>query len=147
MPDARRKSGMSDSGGHGYRLDVCTVPLTPAPLALPTPLFARLEEKRVAELEALLTARVAEAERRAECVAASPDAPVTIEEFGRMELVVGRVLQAEPIKKSKKLLRLVVESERATNRKRDRWLLCRNVGRDVVVIATSPAVSSDRAAV
>lgn len=90
-------------------LTECTIPIVPTPLALPTPLFARLEEKRVAELEALLAARVQEAERRAACEAAVPDAPLTIEEFGRMELVVGRILEAEPIRKSKKLLRLVVD--------------------------------------
>ena len=105
MPDAAQRiwGMLGQPGGVGdHRLDDCTVLLEPAPLALPTPLFARLEEKRVAELAALLASRVAEAERRAACGPASPDAPLTIDEFGRMELVVGRVLEAEPIKKSKK---------------------------------------------
>ena len=104
MPDtAQRIWCMLGQPGEvaGHRLDECAAPLAPASLALPTPLFARLEEKRVTELEALLATRVAEAERRAACETASPDAPLTIEEFGRMELVVGRVLEAEPIKKSK----------------------------------------------
>jgi methionyl-tRNA synthetase len=99
----------------------------------------------VAELEALLAARVAEAERRAACDAASSDAPLTIEEFGRMELVIGRVLQAEPIKKSKKLLRLVVdigeEERQIVSGIAGFYAPEELVGRDVVVIANlAPAV-------
>ncbi len=122
-----------------HLLDETTVRLAPAPLALPTPLFARLEEKQVAGLEALLATRVAEAEGRAACGAAAPEAPLTIDEFSRMELVIGRVLQAEPVRKSKKLLRLVVDIGRE-----ERQIVSgiaglyapeELVGRDVVVIA------------
>ncbi len=148
MPDAAQRIwGMLGQPGKvaDHRLDESGVPLAPAPLALPTPLFARLEEKQVTGLEALLAARVAEAERRAACEAATPEAPLTIEEFGRMELVIGRVVQAEPIKKSKKLLRLVVDIG-----KEERQIVSgiagfyapeELVGRDVVVIANlAPAV-------
>ncbi|MEN6341902.1 MAG: methionine--tRNA ligase [Methanospirillum sp.] len=127
------------------RLDECRVLLASAPLALPTPLFARLEEKQVAELESLLAARVADAERRAACEMAVPDAPLTIEEFGRMKLVVGRVLLAESIKKSKKLLRLVVdigsEERQIVSGIAGFYAPEDLVGKDVVVIANlAPAV-------
>jgi methionyl-tRNA synthetase len=89
-------------------LGTCTEPNGPRPLAPPTPLFSRLEEKRVTELEALLAQRVAEAERRA-CFPTTDGGSISIDEFSRMELVVGRIVEAEPIKKSKKLLRLMVD--------------------------------------
>ncbi len=125
-------------------LEGCTAPLAPGPLAMPTPLFSRIEEKRVTELDALLTARVAEAESRA-CSAPSGDAPLTIDEFSRMELVVGRVLQAEPIKKSKKLLRLVVdvgtEERQIVSGIAGHYTPGELVGTDVIVIANlAPAV-------
>ncbi len=148
MPDAARSvwQMLGQPGEVGDQpLDACTAPLSPVPLALPTPLFSRIEEKRVAELEALLAARVAEAERRAACDAAAPEAPLTVEEFGRIELVVGRVLSAEPIKKSKKLLRLVVDigsGERQIVAGIASYYAPEElVGRDVVVIANlAPAV-------
>ena len=128
-----------------HRLDECRGLLEPAPLALPTPLFARLEEKQVAELENLLAARVADAERRAAYEMTVPDAPLTIEEFGRVKLVVGRVLLAEPIKKSKKLLRLVVdigsEERQIVSGIAGFYAPEDLVGKDVVVIANlAPAV-------
>jgi methionyl-tRNA synthetase len=75
----------------------------------------------------------------------SPDAPLTIEEFGRAELVAGRILEAEPIRKSKKLLRLVVDigsEERQIVAGIAGFYAPEDlVGQDVVVIANlAPAV-------
>lgn len=122
----------------------CTAPLPPGPLAMPTPLFSRMEEKRVVELDALLAARVAEAESRS-CSAPEGHTALTIDEFSRMELVVGRIVQAEPIKKSKKLLRLVVdigtEERQIVSGIAGHYAPDELVGTDVIVIANlAPAV-------
>jgi methionyl-tRNA synthetase len=70
----------------------------------PSPLFTRLEEPLIADLEALLQKRVAEANRKMERV------PVlSFEEFQKLDLRTGRVLEAEPVKKSNKLLKLQVD--------------------------------------
>ncbi|KAF5065708.1 Methionine--tRNA ligase [anaerobic digester metagenome] len=126
------------------RLASCTTPLTPGPLVMPTPLFSKIEDKQVAELDALLAARVAEAESRS-CKPSLEEPPLSIDEFSRMELVVGRVLSAEPIKKSKKLLRLVVdigaEERQIVSGIAQFYSPEELVGTDVVVIANlAPAV-------
>jgi len=126
------------------RLEDCTRPLCPGPIGMPTPLFSRIEEKQVAALEAILAARVADADSRS--CEPSPDEPLlSVEDFSRMELVVGRVVLAEPIEKSKKLLRLVVDI--GSERRQIVSGIARHytpeelVGRDVVVIANlAPAV-------
>ena len=70
----------------------------------PSPLFTRMEEPQIAELEALLQKRVAEANRKMEKV------PVlSFEEFQKLDLRTGRVLKAEPVRKSNKLLKLQVD--------------------------------------
>ncbi|NLX49179.1 MAG: methionine--tRNA ligase [Methanospirillum sp.] len=125
-------------GVEEHRLSESTEPLEPGHLALPAPLFARIEETRLQELEAVLEGRVAEAERRARC---EPDgeAPLTIDEFARMELVIARVVSAEPIQNSKKLLRLVVdigaEEREIVSGIAGFYAPSDLVGRDVVVIA------------
>jgi methionyl-tRNA synthetase len=70
----------------------------------PAPLFEKLEESRIRELEAVLKKRVEQAKQ-----AAKEKDLVSIEEFSRMDLRVGKVLSAEPVKGSKKLLRLMVD--------------------------------------
>jgi methionyl-tRNA synthetase len=80
------------------------VQIAPAPLPEPAPLFEKLEESRTRELEAILKKRVEQAKQ-----AAREKDLVSIEEFSRMDLRVGKVLSAEAVKGSKKLLRLVVD--------------------------------------
>ena len=126
------------------RLEDCTRPLPPGPLAMPTPLFSRIEETQVERLDALLAARVAEAESRS-CTPSDEGPLLSFDEFARMELVVGRVITAEPIKKSKKLLRLVVdigtEERQIVAGIAQFYTPDELVGTDVIVIANlAPAV-------
>ena len=70
----------------------------------PAPLFEKLEESRIRELEKILKARTEKAK-----MAAKEKDLVSIEEFSRMDLRVGKILSAEPVKGSKKLLKLTVD--------------------------------------
>jgi methionyl-tRNA synthetase len=95
--------------GHGdqladHPLIESTEPVVQTCILPPVPLFTRMEESQIAELEALLNKRVAEANRKMEKI------PVlSFEEFQKLDLRTGRVLAAEPVKKSNKLLRLKVD--------------------------------------
>jgi methionyl-tRNA synthetase len=80
------------------------VQIASVPLPEPVPLFEKLEDSRTRELEAVLKKRVEWAKQ-----AAKEKDLVSIEEFSRMDLRVGKVLSAEPVKGSKKLLRLMVD--------------------------------------
>jgi methionyl-tRNA synthetase len=70
----------------------------------PTPLFVKMEEAQVKELDALLQKRVADANKKAEKIPV-----VTFEEFQKLDLRTGKVLSAEPVPKSNKLLKLMVD--------------------------------------
>ncbi len=107
MPDAGQRLwsmlGFDDKVS-SHRIDEVTVPLPARALPVPSPLFAKIDPKQVAELDALLAVRVKEAQdksKKQECL--------SIEEFARMEILVGTVLSAEPVKGSKKLLVLQVD--------------------------------------
>ena len=67
-------------------------------------LFPRIDlEKELAELEA------AKAAAQPEEKAKEPAAPIAIDDFAKVELRVARVAACEPVKKSKKLLKLTLE--------------------------------------
>lgn len=70
----------------------------------PTPLFVKMEDTQIAELDALLQQRVAEANRKTERIPV-----VTFEEFQKLDIRTGKVLSAEPVPKSTKLLKLMVD--------------------------------------
>jgi methionyl-tRNA synthetase len=63
-----------------------------------------MEDTRIAELDALLQKRVAEANRKMEKIPA-----ISIDEFAKVEIRTGKVLSAEGIPKSNKLLKLQVD--------------------------------------
>ncbi len=75
-------------------------------LPAPQPPFEKIEDERVAELEGVLKMRVEEATRRAR---AKEEVSVSIEEFNRLDLRVGTIMSASPVKGSKKLLLLKVD--------------------------------------
>jgi methionyl-tRNA synthetase len=81
-----------------------TCPVPESCLKAPVPLFAKIEEAQVAELDALLKKRVSEADKKMEKVPSIP-----FEEFQKLRIVTGRVLSAEPVPKSNKLLKLQVD--------------------------------------
>ena len=70
----------------------------------PVPLFVKIEERQVAELDALLMKRVAEANKKME-----KTPTISIDDFSRIEMKTGKVLAAEPVPKSSKLLKLQVD--------------------------------------
>ncbi len=74
------------------------------PLPSPKPLFEKLDDTLIAELDALLAKRVEEASRKP----VKQDI-ITIEEFSRIEMRIGKVISAENVPKSKKLLKLQVD--------------------------------------
>lgn len=83
----------------------------------PVPLFVRLDtEKVLAELQA-------EQEAAAETAAPAPAAPfvafldqIGIEDFGKIDLRVARVVECEPVKRAKKLLKLTLDDGSGTPR-------------------------------
>jgi methionyl-tRNA synthetase len=91
--------------------------------ALPKPkiLFEKIEDDRLADLEAVLNELVAVADGKATLPASETDKTttpeesteedtmITIDEFANVEMTVGKVLEAEQIEGSKKLLRIQVD--------------------------------------
>ncbi|MBQ9860783.1 MAG: methionine--tRNA ligase subunit beta, partial [Clostridia bacterium] len=80
----------------------------------PEPLFARIDvEKALAEIAAEQEAKAA-AEEAAENVAFLPQ--ITIDEFAKVDLRVAKIVDCEPIKKAKKLLKLTLDDGSSTPR-------------------------------
>jgi methionyl-tRNA synthetase len=97
--------GSPDHVADHYLREALAVPM-PGPLPEPVPLFTKLDDTRVAELDAVLQGRVARAKAKAE---EKKMEQVTIEEFARMDLRTGRVLKVDPVKGAKKLYRMDVD--------------------------------------
>ncbi|MDD5186670.1 MAG: methionine--tRNA ligase [Methanoregula sp.] len=109
------------------------VPVPEGSIQTPGPLFSKMDEEQVAELDALLQKRVAEANKKME---KSP--VVSFEEFQKLELRTGRVLAAELVKKSNKLLKLQVDIGSETRQIvagiQQFYTPDELIGRDVVVV-------------
>jgi methionyl-tRNA synthetase len=82
-----------------------TAPVGARALAKPAPLFAKIEEARVNDLEKVLNMRVDEAN----AAATKKMSTVAIEEFAKIDIRIAKVVSAEPIKGSKKLYKLIVD--------------------------------------
>jgi methionyl-tRNA synthetase len=82
-----------------------TAPVGARMLAKPAPLFAKIEEVQVNDLEKVLDMRVDEAN----AAATKKTSTVAIEEFAKIEIRIAKVVSAEPIKGSKKLYKLIVD--------------------------------------
>ena len=82
-----------------------TAPVGARTLAKPAPLFAKIEEVQVNDLEKVLDMRVDEAN----AAATKKTSTVAIEEFAKIEIRIAKVVSAEPIKGSKKLYKLIVD--------------------------------------
>ena len=99
----------------------------------PAPLFAKMEEDQVKELDALLQKRVAEANKKREKTPL-----VAFEEFQKLDIRTGKVLSAEPVPKSNKLLKLQVdiggETRQIVAGMQQFYKPEELVGRDVVVV-------------
>jgi methionyl-tRNA synthetase len=73
-------------------------------LSPPVPPFSKMEDERTKELEDLLKKRVEEATQKAR-----GREEITIEDFGRMDIRIGKVTTALQVKGSKKLLLLKID--------------------------------------
>ncbi|OQC71900.1 MAG: Methionine--tRNA ligase [Euryarchaeota archaeon ADurb.Bin009] len=108
MPDAMQRAwtmlGYGDDIA-AHPIAEATAPVGARALPKPSPLFAKIEEAQVNDLEKVLNKRV----DAANAAAAKKTSTVSIEEFGKLEIRVARVVSAEPIKGSKKLYKLVVD--------------------------------------
>ena len=88
-----------------HRIDEANGIVPEIRIAAPVPIFGRMEDTQIADLDAVLQKRVAEANKKME---KSP--PISIEEFSKVEIKTGIVLDAEAIPKSSKLLKLKVDT-------------------------------------
>ncbi|HWQ66059.1 MAG TPA: methionine--tRNA ligase [Methanospirillum sp.] len=79
------------------------VELSPGPLPSPAIIFEKLDEKQIEVFDKALRERV-----DALSAPVIPDTSISIEEFGKVELKTGRVIAAEAVPKSSKLLKLQV---------------------------------------
>jgi len=87
-----------------HRIDEAKEIVPKRELKAPAPLFCRLEDKQIAELDAVLQQRVREANKKME-----KTPMISIEDFSKVEMKTGKVLAAEAIPKSSKLLKLQVD--------------------------------------
>jgi methionyl-tRNA synthetase len=107
MPDSAERCwqmlGYADDV-HKHPISDATVSVPETCTAAPVTLFVKMEEAQVADLETLLRKRVSEADRKREKTPA-----ISIEDFAKVEMKTGKVLAAEAIPKSGKLLKLQVD--------------------------------------
>ena len=107
MPEAAQRCwiqlGQSDRIAD-HPVSEATIPVMEATLAPPVPLFSKMDDDKVKELDILLQKRVAEANKKTEKIPV-----VTFEEFQKLDIRTGKVLSAEPVPKSNKLLKLMVD--------------------------------------
>jgi len=107
MPDAAwrcwKQLGYFDAVAN-HPVSDATHPVPEGCIRAPTPLFSRMDDTQIAELEALLQKRVSEANRKME-----KTPTVSIEDFAKVEMKSGIIRAAEAIPKSNKLLKLQVD--------------------------------------
>ncbi len=82
--------------------------ITARTLPKPAPLFEKLDDDKIAELEKRLEIRVEEAKMK-EAGMKEAGMEISIDDLSRVELRTGRILSAEPVQGSKKLLRFEVD--------------------------------------
>jgi len=87
-----------------HPLSDVTRPVPETSIKAPSPLFAKMDDDQVKELDALLQKRVAQANKKRETIPM-----VTFEEFQKLDIRTGKVLSAEPVPKSNNLLKLQVD--------------------------------------
>lgn len=83
----------------------------------PSPLFSRLDtEKVLAELAAEMEEKMKAAKAENEAVNAVTLAQIGIEDFAKVELKTAKIMECEPVKKAKKLLKLTLNDGSGTPR-------------------------------
>ncbi len=78
-------------------------------LEKPKPPFRKVEEEKIEKMEKIMLERIRKAEEAEKAGAEKKPEVVTIDDFLKLDIRVGKILKAERIKKSKKLMRLEVD--------------------------------------
>lgn len=111
------------------------------------PLFPRIDvNKEIDELNALIEKQMKEAKKEAQSntEAAEKEAEktpeITFDDFSKVELRAAKVLECEPIKRAKKLLKIIVDDGNAENRQIvsgiSQWYKPEDlIGRTVIIVA------------
>ena len=90
------------------------IPYENLPRPKPKILFTKIEDKKIAEMTAILNERVRQAEakltgKKEQEETAPQLPPITIDDFAKVQLKVGKVISSERIKGSKKLLKNMID--------------------------------------
>jgi methionyl-tRNA synthetase len=88
----------------GHRLNEALLDVVAGPLPAPRPVFSKLEDDFIGEMDKLLAQRVADAEKKVMKTETIP-----FEEFCKLDIRTGKVISAEKVPKSGKLLKLQVD--------------------------------------
>ncbi|MGZ4941089.1 MAG: methionine--tRNA ligase [Halobacteriota archaeon] len=119
-----------------------TVPLKSSELPLPTIPFTKIEETKVAEMEAIFRERIERADRGLSSAGAQAPRTITIEDFKRLDLRVARIVDAEKVPKSDKLMRVTAALEGETRQIvsgiAHAYAPSDLIGTDVVVVVNLP---------
>ncbi len=108
------------------------------------PLFPRIDvDKEIDELNALIEKQMKEAEKEAKGKkekAADKLPEITFDDFSKVELRAAKVLECEPVKRAKKLLKLIVDDGTAENRQIvsgiSQWYKPEDlIGKTVIIVA------------
>ncbi|RQD83509.1 MAG: methionine--tRNA ligase [Methanocalculus sp. MSAO_Arc2] len=105
-----------------HHLNECELPLTGQSLKKAAPLFAKLDDEQYASLEKTFIERIEAAKKKQEPQQQKHEqqkeqepqqdektTTLSIDDFSRMDLRIGRILVAEPVKGSNKLLKIQVD--------------------------------------
>ena len=87
-----------------HRINDAIEDVAAGPLPVPSPVFSKLEDDFIGEMDRLLAHRVAEAEKKM-----IKNEMIPFEEFCKLDIRTGNVVSAEQVPKSNKLLKLKVD--------------------------------------
>ena len=93
---------------HEARFEDALAEIPGARLDIPEILFSKLEDKKIKEMETILDKRIKIAMSKEKNIEAEKQV-ITFEEFQRLDIRIGRVISAENIRGSDKLLKLEVD--------------------------------------
>jgi methionyl-tRNA synthetase len=115
MEIAWKQIGM-DSNVHAVKYEEALIPIKAGTkLSNPTILFDKIEDSKIDEMTLISNERIRKAMAKeagipeGTVVAVPPKDEITYEDFAKLDIRVGKIISAEKIKKSKKLLKLMVD--------------------------------------
>jgi len=86
-----------------------TVEVEPLRLSQPALPFTKIDEKKIVELEITLSRRMAGVAQKAPAEARTAEATIELADFKKLDLRIARIVEAEAVKKSDKLLRITLQ--------------------------------------